>query len=401
MGGASSAASMPKGDRPIVLYPAYFDLGRSREEGRRVAKKWAVESPTAQEVTAAAKALGLQPQLEEGKAFPSTPWRKEGRVLVRADYYKTSIVQKVARRIKEARQTGSAVVLARPDILDETLPRRDEVDGVDDGAQLPERVLDARIVDRRAFDRDLDVLRVLVDFVERAAHAIHAFECRETERHLDEGRFVGLQNVQDDSLDVAQRVAAPETVSTGTFDNKRSLASPGCDFRAGGSHDHRVLGLRHDSAANVQQGWVRHHGPGAYEPIQQGGRVSVEAVRPSLRERERLELRRENLQKAVQRRLFHRLRLEDPINVAGPAAVHFARAGRRERFDRDDLAGVEGVVTMPDVRHALARVQQVPLNRVAGEVADGTKPVRFDCPLDPLAEGSREHATLDRLDRRL
>ena len=95
---------MPKGDRPIVLYPAYFDLGRTRDQGRRVAKRWAVESPTAQEVSAAAKALGLQPELEEGKAFPSTPWRKEGRVLVRADYFKTSIVRKVAERIKAARQ---------------------------------------------------------------------------------------------------------------------------------------------------------------------------------------------------------------------------------------------------------------------------------------------------------
>src|SRR5881628_347302 len=95
--------SMPKGDRPIVLYPAYFDVGRSRHEGRRVAKRWAVESPTAQEVASAAKALGLEPQVEDGKAFPSTPWRKDGRVLVRADYYKTSIVQKVAKHIKESR----------------------------------------------------------------------------------------------------------------------------------------------------------------------------------------------------------------------------------------------------------------------------------------------------------
>jgi len=98
-----SAQSMPKGDRPIVLYPAYFDVARSRDQGRRVAKRWAVDSPTAQEVASAAKALGLEPQLEDGKAFPSTPWRKEGRVLVRADYYKTSIVQKVAKRIKESR----------------------------------------------------------------------------------------------------------------------------------------------------------------------------------------------------------------------------------------------------------------------------------------------------------
>ncbi len=98
---------MPKGDRPIVLYPAYFDLGRSRDDGRRVAKRWAVESPTVQEIATASKALGLEPKVEDEKAFPSTPWRKEGRVLVRADYFKTSIVQKVAQRIKEAVRTSS------------------------------------------------------------------------------------------------------------------------------------------------------------------------------------------------------------------------------------------------------------------------------------------------------
>jgi len=94
---------MPKGDRPIVLYPAYFDIDRTREQGRRVAKRWAVGSPTAEEVATASKALGLEPQLEDGKSFPSTPWRKEGRVLVRADYFKTSVIQKVAKRIKESR----------------------------------------------------------------------------------------------------------------------------------------------------------------------------------------------------------------------------------------------------------------------------------------------------------
>src|SRR2546422_10753473 len=73
-GGAGiRAGAMPKGDRPIVLYPAYFDLGRTRDQGRRVAKRWAGESPTAQEAHTAAKALGLQPELEEEKAFPSAP----------------------------------------------------------------------------------------------------------------------------------------------------------------------------------------------------------------------------------------------------------------------------------------------------------------------------------------
>jgi len=94
---------MARKERPIVLYPAYFDLGRTRASGRRVAKKWAVESPTAEEVVTAAKALGLEPQLDAEKAFPTSHWRHEGRVLVRADYFKTSVVQKIAERIKKAR----------------------------------------------------------------------------------------------------------------------------------------------------------------------------------------------------------------------------------------------------------------------------------------------------------
>lgn len=103
MAGRPFARRMPKRDRPIVLYPAYFDLGRTRTDGRRVAKKWAVESPTVEEIVAAAKALGLQPETDAEKAFPTSHWRHEGRVLVRADYFKTSILQKVAQRIKQSR----------------------------------------------------------------------------------------------------------------------------------------------------------------------------------------------------------------------------------------------------------------------------------------------------------
>jgi len=91
-------------DRPVILYPAYFDLKRSRDEGRRVAKALAVDGPTVEEIEKAAKALGLSPKVEDGKAYPPSHWRKEGRVLVRADYYKTSVVRKVAEKIKAARQ---------------------------------------------------------------------------------------------------------------------------------------------------------------------------------------------------------------------------------------------------------------------------------------------------------
>ncbi|TLZ48752.1 MAG: signal recognition particle protein Srp19 [Methanobacteriota archaeon] len=98
---------MAKEKRAIVLYPAYFDAERSREDGRRVARKLSVNGPTVEEIAAAAGALGLKPKVEAESAHPSTPWRRDGRVLVRADYFKTSVVRKVAEKVKEARAAKS------------------------------------------------------------------------------------------------------------------------------------------------------------------------------------------------------------------------------------------------------------------------------------------------------
>ena len=69
-----------------------------------MAKKLAVESPTAEEIAKAARALGLSPEVEPSKSHPSTPWKKEGRVLVRSDYFKTSILRRVAEKLKASRQ---------------------------------------------------------------------------------------------------------------------------------------------------------------------------------------------------------------------------------------------------------------------------------------------------------
>ena len=89
--------------RPLVLYPAYFDAERSREDGRRISRKIAVHTPTVEEIAAAAGSLGLKPKVEAQSAHPSTPWKKDGRVLVNANYFKTSVVRKVGEKIKEAR----------------------------------------------------------------------------------------------------------------------------------------------------------------------------------------------------------------------------------------------------------------------------------------------------------
>ena len=65
----------------IVVYPAYLDLTKSRSEGRRVAKRYAVKSPTIQEIIRALEQIGVKYNVEYEKAYPKEWWSK-GRILI-------------------------------------------------------------------------------------------------------------------------------------------------------------------------------------------------------------------------------------------------------------------------------------------------------------------------------
>lgn len=98
---------MAKKDKPMVLYPAYFDSGRSRDEGRRVHKNLAVPTPKVEELHAAARALGLLSVIDPDRAHPSTPWQKEGRVLIQGNFVKSSVLRKIAEKVKTVRSQPS------------------------------------------------------------------------------------------------------------------------------------------------------------------------------------------------------------------------------------------------------------------------------------------------------
>lgn len=63
------------------LYPVYFDITRSRAQGRRVSKALAVENPLAREMADACGSLGLKAVFEPGKSHPRD-WGNPGRVKV-------------------------------------------------------------------------------------------------------------------------------------------------------------------------------------------------------------------------------------------------------------------------------------------------------------------------------
>jgi signal recognition particle subunit SRP19 len=82
-----------------VIYPLYFDNSVTRFSGRKVAKKHAVEKPTAETIAKAAQSLGLNPLLEKNSAHPATPWKKDGRVLVDKKGTKSKLLLQIANRL--------------------------------------------------------------------------------------------------------------------------------------------------------------------------------------------------------------------------------------------------------------------------------------------------------------
>lgn len=90
--------------KKMVIWPAYLAAGKSKREGRVVARKLAVKSPKVEEIGTVARTLNLEPEVEKEKAYPKAHWDKSGRVLVTKSGSKGEIVRAIAHGIKELRE---------------------------------------------------------------------------------------------------------------------------------------------------------------------------------------------------------------------------------------------------------------------------------------------------------
>ena len=93
---------MRKQDKAII-WPAYFDLARTRKKGRRVPKSLAVQSPKIQEITEAAEKLGLKPEVAAERGYPKTPGVKTGMILVEKKGAKEQTIKKIAKQLLKIR----------------------------------------------------------------------------------------------------------------------------------------------------------------------------------------------------------------------------------------------------------------------------------------------------------
>ena len=86
----------------VIFWPQYFDAKRTRAEGRRVAKKNAIEKVTPNELVKAARQLGYNAQYEKHYKYPRTWWDDPGRVAIDIKGKKKSkVILELARELKK------------------------------------------------------------------------------------------------------------------------------------------------------------------------------------------------------------------------------------------------------------------------------------------------------------
>ena len=99
---------MRKQDKAII-WPAYFDLTRTRKMGRRVPKVLSVPLPKIGELQEAAVKLGLHGEVVEEAGYAKSPWSKSGMMLVEKKVPKEQIIKKLAKQLVKARSEAPAV----------------------------------------------------------------------------------------------------------------------------------------------------------------------------------------------------------------------------------------------------------------------------------------------------
>ncbi len=88
-----------------VVWPAYLDANLPRRLGRRVPVELAIRNPSLGEIVEAARALGLNPEVDKEARYPRLWWSKphRGRVLVDKTGSKEEVLTAIANEIKKRR----------------------------------------------------------------------------------------------------------------------------------------------------------------------------------------------------------------------------------------------------------------------------------------------------------
>ena len=86
----------------LIFWPQYFDAKRSRSNGRRLPRKFAIDKVNLEEIARAAKNLGYNYEIESGYKYPRSWWEEPGRVLIDSKgKKKAKVMLEIAKEIKK------------------------------------------------------------------------------------------------------------------------------------------------------------------------------------------------------------------------------------------------------------------------------------------------------------
>ncbi len=88
----------------MVVWPVNIDSSKSRREGRKISRRYAVPSPTLKDISSAAKRLNLNPIIEKDKAYPREWWEVSGRVLVERTKPRSILLKEIAGEIGRVKE---------------------------------------------------------------------------------------------------------------------------------------------------------------------------------------------------------------------------------------------------------------------------------------------------------
>ena len=92
---------MQKRDR-IILWPIYFDSGRTRSEGRRVPKRLGLQAPKLSDVQKAVEKFGLEFEVVPDAIYPRSPWRRTGYIMVPGSEPKNRLLKDIAEKLQKS-----------------------------------------------------------------------------------------------------------------------------------------------------------------------------------------------------------------------------------------------------------------------------------------------------------
>ncbi len=91
----------------MIIYPSNIDQNLSKGGGRKVPRKFAVDSPKPKEILKALGILGVSDAVfEKDFSYPRRWWNKEGRIVIEKEGGKRRLLREISREIRKMRASS-------------------------------------------------------------------------------------------------------------------------------------------------------------------------------------------------------------------------------------------------------------------------------------------------------